>query len=65
MGRAIDLQMMVMLNAKERDRQAWIDLFKAADERFEVQSIGTPPDSALGIIEVVWTGESVVGAPAI
>lgn len=65
MGRAIDLQMMVMLNAKERDRQAWTDLFKAADERFEVLSIGTPPDSALGIIEVVWTGESVVGAPAI
>ncbi|KAK6086414.1 O-methyltransferase [Seiridium cupressi] len=51
-----DLIMKMTFNGKDRSRQDWINLFKEADERFNVVSITTPPRSALAVIEVVWEG---------
>ncbi|KAM0811280.1 putative S-adenosyl-L-methionine-dependent methyltransferase [Seiridium cardinale] len=51
-----DLIMKMTFNGKDRSRQDWIDLFREADERFNVVSIETPPRSALAVIEVVWEG---------
>ncbi|KAK9422181.1 putative S-adenosyl-L-methionine-dependent methyltransferase [Seiridium unicorne] len=51
-----DLIMKMTFNGKDRSRQDWINLFKEADERFNVVSIATPPRSALAVIEVVWEG---------
>lgn len=44
------------LNAKERTRAEWLDLLSAADSRFAIKSIVTPPQSIHSVIEVVWDG---------
>jgi hypothetical protein len=51
--RTQDLQMMTLTNAKERDREQWVDLFKAVDPRLAIKNIVLPPGSAMAIIEVV------------
>lgn len=48
--------MLELHNAKERDGEEWIELFRVADERFEVVGISRPEGSRLGFIEVVWRG---------
>lgn len=55
-SRAFDLAMLELHNAKERDRDDWIELFRSADERFEVVKIYQPEGSRLGLIEIVWLG---------
>lgn len=52
--------MQICANAKERSRDDWTALLALADERFEIESITTPPHSALSIIQVIWRGGSVV-----
>ena len=49
--------MLAMANAKERDRNDWVDLFASIDPRFKVQNIVTPEKSQLSIVEVVWDGQ--------
>jgi hypothetical protein len=53
---ALDLQMMVACNSKERTPEDWIKVFKDTDERFEVKAFVQPPGSGAGLIEVVWKG---------
>jgi hypothetical protein len=49
--------MQLCANAKERTREDWVALFAAADSRFKLERVISPPHSALSVIEVVWTGE--------
>jgi hypothetical protein len=51
--RTQDLQMMTLTNAKERDKEQWVDLFKAVDPRLTIKNIVLPLGSAMAIIEVV------------
>ncbi|KAI5460865.1 O-methyltransferase [Mariannaea sp. PMI_226] len=49
-SRTMDMQMMTMLNSKERTVQDWQKLFTDVDERFHLLSSETPIGSALCII---------------
>ena len=46
--------MLAMANAKERDRNDWIQLLKDTDPRFVFKNVRTPPRSNLSTVEVVW-----------
>ena len=46
--------MATCFNSLERTRAQWTDLFRAADERFVIESIVRPEGSAMSIIEVRW-----------
>ncbi len=48
-------------NAKERDMDDWMQIFKDADSRFTVLGGKHPEGSRLGLIEVVWEGDSRQG----
>ena len=51
---SLDLHMWCALNAGERTKDAWIDLFKTADERLEVKAFVQPEGSADTLIELVF-----------
>ena len=51
--RAQDLQMLLLLNAKQRDHEQWTALFKSADPRLTIKNVVTPPGSIMSFIEVV------------
>lgn len=53
-GSNMDLTMLALLNATERDKEGWYELFKEADPRFKVQCISMTPPGLMGIIEVGW-----------
>lgn len=53
---ALDLQMLVGLNGKERTVDDWKSLCKLADDRLVVRSIRAPPGIAFAIIEVELNG---------
>lgn len=46
--------MLVLLNAKERDDNDWIELFKQADPRFKYLGHVQPKGSRMSIMEAVW-----------
>ncbi len=48
---ALDLQMLIALNARERSVEDWKALFKEADERFQFRGMRQPPGSAAALIE--------------
>ena len=50
------MYMMKLHNAKERDRDDWVELIERADSHFVLRSIQKPAGSALSFIEVVWEG---------
>ena len=52
--RSSDLGMMFMLNAKERGRDDWAELFRSADERFRFLGVETPPGTQEAFIEACW-----------
>lgn len=52
--RAMDLNMLSILNARERDADEWESLFAEADPRFEFQDVKRPNGSNLAIIEAIW-----------
>ncbi|EEA24943.1 O-methyltransferase, putative [Talaromyces marneffei ATCC 18224] len=52
--RAMDVAMMTMQNAQERDKGEWVDLFKRADERFRFVEVVQPEESDLAVIEFTW-----------
>ena len=49
-NRALDLEMMVALNARERTLGDWKALFQMADERLDVVEVWTPEGSAHSMI---------------
>jgi hypothetical protein len=57
---AMDLNMMVLLNARERDETAWRALLHSADPRFTWVGVRRPGGSALAIVEACWEeGDSI------
>lgn len=46
--------MLSLLNAKERDDDDWIDLFKQVDERFKYIGHFQPQGSRMSIMEAIW-----------
>ncbi|MCJ1436572.1 hypothetical protein MMC27_005952 [Xylographa pallens] len=57
--RSSDLGMMAMLNARERGRDDWAELFREADERFHFIGVQEPPGSQLAFIEAAWKGHDL------
>ncbi|TVY47475.1 O-methyltransferase [Lachnellula occidentalis] len=55
--RAMDMLMLSICNARERDEEDWRQVFTEADSRFKVLRVFTPKGAALGIVDVVWDGE--------
>ena len=53
----LDMGMKQLFNAKERDKDDWIQLFRAADPRFQLVQITKPELSELSIIEFRWEEE--------
>ncbi|KAF2109815.1 S-adenosyl-L-methionine-dependent methyltransferase [Lophiotrema nucula] len=56
-GTSTDLRMMALFNHEERPTDAWRDIFRRADERFEVASVKANPLTYIVVIEAVWRGE--------
>ncbi|KAI0835695.1 putative O-methyltransferase [Hypoxylon sp. FL0890] len=54
--RAMDLTMLEIGNAKERDLNEWQSLFKQADSRYVFKGMQQPPGSSLSILEATWEG---------
>ncbi|THC88441.1 hypothetical protein EYZ11_012113 [Aspergillus tanneri] len=55
--RIMNLSMMSVFNARERDADEWRDLFHRADPRFRFVGIRQPQGSHLALIEVEWSGQ--------
>ncbi|OTA54624.1 S-adenosyl-L-methionine-dependent methyltransferase [Hypoxylon sp. EC38] len=53
-SRNMDIGMMQLLNAQERDEAQWRELLAKADSRFQWIGVTRPPGSALAIIEASW-----------
>lgn len=58
---AMNLQMITLLNAKERTLRDWTELFLKADPRLVISTVSKPTGSQTSIIEVVLKGQSVDG----
>ncbi|KAI1411891.1 putative O-methyltransferase [Hypoxylon sp. FL1857] len=54
--RAMDLTMLEIGNAKERDIGEWYSLFEQADSRFNFKGMALHPGSSLSILEAIWEG---------
>ena len=52
----MDVNMMAMQNAMERDAVEWAALLQEADSRFEMTTVRTVPGSMLALIDVGWKG---------
>ena len=50
----MDLNMLGILNARERDADEWRSLFKEADTRFDFLGVKQPEGSSLAIMEARW-----------
>lgn len=54
--RSMDLTMLEILNARERELDDWARLFEQADNRFKFLGGKQPVGSHLWIIEALWEG---------
>ncbi|KAB8229433.1 O-methyltransferase [Aspergillus alliaceus] len=54
--RFMDIAMKAFNNARERDVQAWEELFTEADSRFRFLGVSVPPGARMAIIEAEWMG---------
>jgi len=54
--RSMDLTMLQLLNAREREAQEWETLFQQADDRYELVQIRHPEGSSLSLMEFQWKG---------
>lgn len=52
----MDMIMLTLFNARERDRADWEHIFHEADPRFQDVGIWVPEGATLAIIEAVWSG---------
>ncbi|CAJ2504087.1 Uu.00g114810.m01.CDS01 [Anthostomella pinea] len=59
--RGMDLVMMTLLNAQERDEEAFRRLFEMADEGFVFKGVTRPMGCRMSIIEAVWKPHEVDG----
>ncbi|KAL2369361.1 sterigmatocystin 8-O-methyltransferase [Blastomyces gilchristii SLH14081] len=56
MGTATDVRMMALFNTKERAVDGWKDIFRAADERFDVVRVNASSETFFAVVEAVWRG---------
>lgn len=54
--RAMNMIMMSLFNAREREAKDWIRLFYGADPRFQKVRVWKPKDSHLALVEATWSG---------
>ena len=54
--RHMDLIMMSLFSAREREKEDWEMLFRKADSRFQDIRLWKPQNSQLGFIEATWRG---------
>jgi hypothetical protein len=57
----MDLIMLTLLNAQERTRDDFINLFASADKRFRFLGVSRPKNCRMSIVEAVWEGEDFGG----
>ena len=53
----MDLTMLEVGNARERELEEWKALLIEADARFKFHDLHQPPGSALAIFEAIWDEE--------
>lgn len=53
--RSLDVEMLTMLNGKERTAEEWKELFQQADQGLKVSNVNLQKGSALGVFEVVYS----------
>ncbi|POR33278.1 Sterigmatocystin 8-O-methyltransferase [Tolypocladium paradoxum] len=58
--RSMDLVMLTLLNAQERDEHEFRALFAAADERFVFKGVARTEGCRMSVVEAVWEPEEVV-----
>ncbi|KAI1635562.1 S-adenosyl-L-methionine-dependent methyltransferase [Biscogniauxia mediterranea] len=61
--RGMDLVMMTLLNAQEREEEDFRRLFEMAGEGFVFKGVTRPKGSRMSIIEAVWKPDEVVNGP--
>lgn len=52
----MDMIMLTLFDAREREENDWIELLQKADPQFRNIKIWTPEGVAMAIIEVIWDG---------
>lgn len=52
----MDMIMLSLFNARERERSDWEQIFTEADYRFTDVRVWVPEGATLAIIEAVWAG---------
>lgn len=55
-GTSTDLRMLALFSAKERPVGAWKDIFRQADERFDLVRVEANPLTFMVVMEAVWRG---------
>ncbi|KAJ5825967.1 Sterigmatocystin 8-O-methyltransferase [Penicillium riverlandense] len=55
---AMDMNMLVLFNARERNEAEWRALLQSADARFAWVGVRRPAGSALAVVESCWEGDS-------
>ena len=55
------MQMMTVVNAKERTEEDWADIVRRADQRFELKAMVTPSGAAMAVIEIVFREKLING----
>ncbi|QQK40505.1 Sterigmatocystin 8-O-methyltransferase [Penicillium digitatum] len=53
---AMNLNMLILLNAQERDEVMWRTLLQCADARFTWVGVRRPAGSSLAVVEAIWEG---------
>uniref|UniRef100_A0A8H7K7R1 O-methyltransferase C-terminal domain-containing protein n=1 Tax=Bionectria ochroleuca TaxID=29856 RepID=A0A8H7K7R1_BIOOC len=56
MGTATDLRMMALFSAEERPVEAWKEIFRQADERFDIVRVEANPVAFYVVMEAIWRG---------
>lgn len=57
MGTATDLRMMALFSAEERPVEAWKEIFRQADERFDIVRVEANPVAFYVVMEAIWRGD--------
>jgi hypothetical protein len=56
MGSATDLRIMALFNNRERPVSAWKEIFRMADDRFDITSVKSDAVAFYAVVEAVWRG---------
>ncbi|KAL8717535.1 MAG: hypothetical protein Q9225_005228 [Loekoesia sp. 1 TL-2023] len=48
------IQMMTVVNSKERTEKDWAEVIKRADSRYSTEAMVTPPGAAIAVIEIIF-----------